>query len=140
MQRTRAIPVAWLSSGLCPNRPKGWITTTIIIIIIIIISPCILIVCFMYLLRASWPSSATLTEVFPCSATLTEVFPCFFLNCKANARVQLTKTGHGLHSSKNFCVVLCIVCFVSFYVLFVCKCVLYYCHRVTTELQLTDIS
>ena len=25
MQRTRAIPVAWLSSGLCPDRPKGWI-------------------------------------------------------------------------------------------------------------------
>jgi len=25
MQRTRAIPVAWLSSGLCRNRPKGWI-------------------------------------------------------------------------------------------------------------------
>jgi hypothetical protein len=36
----------------------------------------------------------------------------------------------------NFCVVLCIVCFVSFPVLFVCKCVLYYCHRVTTQLQL----
>jgi len=31
--------------------------------------------------------------------------------------------GHGPHSS-NCCVVLCIVCFVSFYVLFVCKCVL----------------
>ena len=29
MQRTRAIPVAWLSSGLCPNRPKGWIPTII---------------------------------------------------------------------------------------------------------------
>ena len=41
---------------------------------------------------------------------------------------------------QNFCVVLCIVCFVSFYVLFVCKCVLYYCHRVTTQLQLTNIS
>ena len=39
-----------------------------------------------------------------------------------------------------FCVVLCIVCFVSFCVLFVCKCVLYYCHRVTTQLQLTNIS
>ena len=36
----------------------------------------------------------------------------------------------------NFCVVLCTVCFVSFSVLFVCKCVLYYCHRVATQLQL----
>ena len=25
MQGTRAIPVAWLNSGLCPDRPKGWI-------------------------------------------------------------------------------------------------------------------
>jgi len=33
MQRTRAIPVAWLSSGLCPNRPKGWIPIIIIIYI-----------------------------------------------------------------------------------------------------------
>jgi hypothetical protein len=36
----------------------------------------------------------------------------------------------------NFCVVLYIVCFVSFPVLFVCICVLYYCHRVATQLQL----
>jgi len=48
--------------------------------------------------------------------------------------------GHGPHSSTNFCVVLCSVCFVSFYVLFVCKCVLYYCHRVPTQLQLTNTS
>ena len=34
MQRTRAIPVAWLCSGLCPDRPKGWIPIIIIIIII----------------------------------------------------------------------------------------------------------
>jgi len=40
----------------------------------------------------------------------------------------------------NFCVVLCIVCFVSFCVLSVCECVLYYCHRVATQLQLTNIS
>jgi hypothetical protein len=25
VQRTRAIPFAWLSSGLCPDQPKGWI-------------------------------------------------------------------------------------------------------------------
>jgi len=31
MQHTRAIPVAWLSSGLCPNQPKGWIPMIIII-------------------------------------------------------------------------------------------------------------
>jgi hypothetical protein len=42
--------------------------------------------------------------------TLTEVFPCFFFSCKANARVYLTKTGHGPHSSYLVnCVVLCIV-------------------------------
>jgi hypothetical protein len=38
--------------------------------------------------------------------------------------------------SMYFCVVLCIVCFVTFPVFFVCICVLYYCHRVATQLQL----
>jgi len=68
---------------------------------------------FMYLHRANWHSSATLTEVFP----------CFFLSCKANARVKPAKTGHCPHSSKIlccsvycwFCVVLCIVYCVNVY-------------------------
>jgi uncharacterized membrane protein YoaK (UPF0700 family) len=35
----------------------------------------------------------------------------------------------------------CVFCFVVlFYVLFVCKCVLYFCHRVSTRLHLTNIS
>jgi hypothetical protein len=69
---------------------------------------------FMYLHRASWHSSATLTEVFQ----------RFFLSCKANARVKPTKTGHGTQSSKMF---------VLFYVLFdlcrsvYCLCVNVYC-------------
>jgi hypothetical protein len=38
-------------------------------------------------------------------------------------------------------VLFCVFCFiVLFYVLFVCKCVLYYCIRVSTQLQLTNIS
>ena len=38
-------------------------------------------------------------------------------------------------------VLFCIFCFiVLFCVLFVCKCVLYYGHRVSTQLQLTNIS
>ena len=119
---------------------------------------------FMYLHPASWDSSATLTEVFSCS----------FLICTANARVKPTNMWHGPHSSKFlfcsmyclfcvvlcivyfvsfcvlfvlcrsvyclFCVVLCIVCFVSFCVLSVCKCVLYCCHLVAIQLQLTNIS
>ena len=73
---------------------------------------------FMYPHRASWHSSASLTEVFP----------CFFLSCKANARVKPAKTGHGPHSSKNSC---------FFYVLFVlcrsvyCLCVNVYRTTVT---------
>ena len=82
----------------------------------------------------------TLTEVL---LTLTEVFPCFFLSCKANARVKLAKTGHGTHSSKL--VVICVVLLFVFYCYLccsmncLCKCVLYYCPRVTTQLQLTNI-
>jgi len=38
-------------------------------------------------------------------------------------------------------VLFCMFCFVVlFYVLFLCKCVLCYCHRVSTQLQLTNIS
>jgi hypothetical protein len=76
-----------------------------------------------------------LTEVF---LTLTEVFLCFFLSCKENARVKLAKTGHGPHSSKLVIVCVVLLLFALFCVLFVCKCVPYYCHRLTTQLQLTN--
>ena len=53
------------------------------------------------------------------------------------ARVIKVKTSEGKCCSMYFCVVLCIVCFVTYSVLFVCVCVLNYCHRVATQLQLT---
>jgi len=79
----------------------------------------------------------TLTEVF---LTQTEVFPCVFLSWKANARIKLAKTGHSPHLSKLVAICVVRLLFVLFYVLFVCKCVLYYYHRVTTQLQLTNTS
>ena len=83
------------------------------------------------------------------STTLTEVFPRFFLSCKANASVKLAKTGHGPHSSKLvvICVVLSFLCcsvvivlYCYLYCSMYCLCVLYHCHRVLTQLQLTYIS
>jgi hypothetical protein len=72
-------------------------------------------------------------------ATVTVVFPCFFLSWKANARVKPAKRGHGPHSSKFLCYYMCcLFCVVLFIVL--CICVLYCCHRVATQLQLTNIS
>jgi hypothetical protein len=75
-------------------------------------------------------------------ATVTEVFPCFFLSCKTNARVKPAKTGHGC-TLPNFCVVGCIVYFVSFSVLFVCVCVLNYCtiakYCIFSSLRVTDV-
>ena len=73
---------------------------------------------FMYPHRASWHSSATLTEVFP----------CFLLSCKANARVKLAKmvARPALFQSV-----------VLFYILFLlcrsvyCLCVNVYCTTAT---------
>jgi len=75
---------------------------------------CIVIVVYVYLLLVY----VIVVYVYLDAATLTEVFPCFFLSFKANARVNLAKTGHGPHSPKLlccsmyclFCVVLCTVC------------------------------
>jgi len=81
------------------------------------------------------------------SATL-EVFACFFLSCKTNARLYIIRKDgarsalfpisyhSGFESQKAFQPKLLIV---LFYALFVCKCVLCYCHWVSTQLQLTNI-
>jgi len=83
------------SDGVC-NKVSNIIRNLYIFIVTSVYSYCM----FMYLHRANWQSSATMSEVFP----------CFYLNCKANTRVKPAKMGHGLHSSTVF---------VLFYVLFV---------------------
>jgi hypothetical protein len=60
------------------------------------------------------------------------LFPRLWSKCQGKTR----KDGARPALFQKFCVVLCIVCFVSFCVLFVSKCVLYCCHRVATQLQL----
>ena len=70
-------------------------------------------------------------STMPCNVTMGELqcgpCPALGITSQEGARPALIQ-------------LLCIVCFVSLCVLFVCKCVLYCCHRVTTQLQLTDIS
>jgi hypothetical protein len=70
------------------------------------------------------------------SATLTEVFPCFFLSCKANCKGITRKHRVRPTLPKFLFLFIMYVPFSVFCVLFVCKCVLYCRHRVSTHLQL----
>ena len=108
---------------------------------ILIVRPCILNVVYVFLLFVQYSYCCLciliVVYVFLDAATLTEVFPCFFLGCKANARVILAKTEHGPHSSK---IVVLFYVLIVLYCSMYCLCVNVYCHRVTTQLQLTNIS
>jgi hypothetical protein len=59
----------------------------------------------------------------------------FLLRFLVDYLQNFAKTGHGPHFPL-FCLIVMYVPFSEFCVLFVCECVLYYCHRVTTQLQL----
>ena len=64
------------------------------------------------------------------------LFPQLYGKCQGITR----QIGARPALFQNVCVDLCIICFVSFCVLFECKCVLYNCHRLATQLQLTNTS
>jgi hypothetical protein len=77
--------------------------------------------------------SRAFPEGFPCfSRGFSVLFSQLYGKCQGNTR----KDGARPALILNFCVVLCIVCFVSYCVPLVCKCVLNYFHRVGTHLQL----
>jgi len=87
---------------------------------------CILIVmyvlfCIFCFLRVNWHSSATLTKVFCAFSSVVRKMPGYNSQRWGTART-LPKL------------------IVFFYVLFVFKCVLYYCHRMSTHFQLTNLS
>ena len=65
---------------------------------------------------ASWHSSATLNEVYPRFFSVVRQMPGYNSQRRGTARTL-----------PQLIVLLCS--------LFVCKCVLYYCHRVSTQLQ-----
>jgi hypothetical protein len=74
------------------------------------------------------------------SDTLTEVFPCFSLSCKANARVIINKDWAR---PTRFQIYLFFFVIRDVLLLIVMLYVLHvnvYCHRVSTHLQLTNIS
>ena len=82
--------------------------------------------------------SATLTKAFRDFSSVVKQMPGYNLQRRATAHTLPNQFDHpGFESQKAFKTKLLIV---LFYVLFVCKCVLYYCYLVSNQLQLTNIS
>jgi hypothetical protein len=79
--------------------------------------------CHIFFINCCYRDMTTATDIpGKFSTTITEVFSVFFLSCKA-------KKGHGPYSQFFFL-------FIVMYVPFSVSCVLYYCQRVSTQLQL----
>ena len=68
---------------------------------------------------------------------LTKDFPDYYIfPCQDHS----SNAPYGPHSSELVVICIVLLLFVLFCVLFVCKCVLYFSHQMTSQLQLTNIS
>ena len=86
--------------------------------------------------RANWHSSATL-RFFRAFSSVARQIPGYNLQIWGTARTLPNQSDHsGFESQKAFQPKLLTA---LFYVLFVCKCVLHYCHRTSTRMQFTNI-
>ena len=107
-------------------------------------SLCILIVVYVFLLFVYVFLSLSMYS-YCCLCILRRGYPVWgfsvlFPQLKGKCQGITRQDGARPSLFQNCGVILCIVCFVSFCVSFVRKCLLYYCHRLTTQLQLTNIS
>ena len=88
---------------------------------IVLVMYCIVLVMYSYCYVYVFLLTCTLTEVFfPAFSSVVRQMPGYNSQIRGTARTVPELI-------------------VSFCVLFVCKCVLYYCHWVSTQLQLTNI-
>jgi hypothetical protein len=93
--------------------------------------------CCVYCLciNVHWMTATGISGHF--SSTLTEVFPWVFLSCKENARVNSQRRGTARTFQIVFLFIVMYVPFSVFCVLLMRKCVLYCCHRVSTNVYCT---
>ena len=87
--------------------------------------------CTLCVHRANWHSLATLRGFLAFSSVVRQM---------PRSNSQRRGPAHTLPSQLTVLFYVLFVSIVLFSVLFVCKCVLYYCHRVSTQLQLKNIS
>jgi hypothetical protein len=81
-------------------------------------------------------SADSVNSTFCSSASITEQYSTSYPDRRNTIRFS-ARTKYSCLTHKAFQPKLSIV---LFYILFLCKCVLFYCHRVSTQLQLTNIS
>ena len=123
MQCARAIPVAWLGSGSCQNRPSGWILMMMMMMMIYIyiwvsklVSFCVRLLFPIRAVLLQWQGNVCIRFSFPIYLLGPRYFAWICLNCQ----IIIVSVKH-------------IMCHLS-----VCRCKAYFCHE--TRILVTGVS